>query len=258
MSIHTDPWVDGTPCWADLTTPDPQAASAFYASVLGWNIMDTGEDLDGYRLCLVDGHAAAGLMRREPESPWPPAWITYLASSDVDKTCGAVTANGGQVAIPPFDVADQGRVALATDPNGAVFGIWQDKSMISATLVNEPGGMVWNECLSRDPARARAFYSAVFGYEYTAASGTSDYTTIDGAGPGNTVGGIGPADGDTPARWRAYFVVDDVDEAVTAVRSGGGGVVAEPFDTEHGRMTGITDPHGAELWLGSGVGSGVV
>jgi uncharacterized protein len=253
MSTRTEPWADGTPCWADLSTPDQAAASAFYTAVLGWTVADTGDDLGNYGICMVGDRAAAGIMQQDPADPAPPAWTTYLASSDVDKTCEAIASNGGTVVMPAMDVGQEGRMAVAQDPNGAFFGVWQAGRMVGAGIVNEPGGMGWNECLSRDPAKARAFYSAVFGYEYTPMEGMSDYQTINGAGPGGTIGGVGALDPGTPegtpAHWVAYFGVGDADAAVEAARSGGGRVLTEPFDTPHGRMATIADPYGAVLSL---------
>jgi predicted enzyme related to lactoylglutathione lyase len=253
MSTRTDPWADGTPCWTDLATPDVAGAARFYRAVLGWNPVDQGEAVGHYHLCLVGDHAAAGMMAQDPNDSGPSAWTTYLAHSDVDKACTAVTAGGGAIVAPPMDVTDLGRMALAQDPTGAVFGLWQARSMIGSTIVNEPGGVGWNECMSRDPARARAFYSAVFGYTYTVIDGAPDYATIDGAGPGGTVGGTGligadePAD--TPAHWNVYFVLADVDAAAATAASSGGSVRHAPFDTEFGRMAEIADPYGATFWL---------
>src|SRR4029077_8563057 len=36
--------VEGTLCWADLSTPDPQRASRFYVDLFGWKILNDDED----------------------------------------------------------------------------------------------------------------------------------------------------------------------------------------------------------------------
>lgn len=253
MSIRTDPWPDGTPSWADLMTTDQAAAAAFYGDVLGWTVADTGEELGHYGLGMVGEQAAAGMMQRQPGDTMPPAWTTYLATSDVDKTCDAITSNGGTVVMAPMDVAAQGRMAVAQDPTGAFFGLWQAGEMIGAGIVNEPGGIVWNECMTRDAGAAQAFYTAVFGFAYTAMEGEASYHTIDGAGPGNTIGGIGQLDAAVPAEvpphWMVYFAVADADAAVAKVRAGGGTVLQEPFDTPYGRMARVSDPQGAVFSL---------
>lgn len=53
------------------------------------------------------------------------AWTPYFASDDVDLTAEAVRSCGGTVGVGPLDADDAGRLALASDPSGAVFGIWQ-------------------------------------------------------------------------------------------------------------------------------------
>ena len=98
----------------------------------------------------------------------PSHWTTYLASDDVDDTAAKVRDAGGTVLLDPFDVFDAGRMTIAQDPTGATFGVWQAKEHIGAQLANEPGTMNWNECQTRDPEAAGAFYEAVFGVEVKA------------------------------------------------------------------------------------------
>ena len=62
---------------------------------------------------------------------------------------------------------DVGRMAVAADPGGAVFGIWQARAHTGFGLANEPGSVCWNENMSRELDRNKAFYQAVFGYEYS-------------------------------------------------------------------------------------------
>ncbi len=250
MSTRDTPWPQGTPCWVDLMTTDREAAWEFYKSVFGWEIVDTGADMGNYSLATVAGRNVAGLGGMPPgDSNPPPTWTTYLASDDIDKTARAVTANGGQFLVEPMDVPGAGKMAIAMDPTGAAFGLWQAGGHTGASLVNEPGGFVWNECMTRDPERARAFYGAVFGYTYSAMPGADDYSTIDGAGPGNTIGGMGALDASmpehAPPHWMTYFQVADADDTVARVTAGGGVVRMGPSDTPVGRMAVLRDPQGA-------------
>jgi predicted enzyme related to lactoylglutathione lyase len=253
MSTRTDPWPQGTPSWVDLGTTDPAAAAEFYSALFGWDLIDTGPETGNYRICLKNGLPAAGIGGQTPGGPDLPTWTTYLAVDDADASAAAIAANGGVLVMPVMDVADQGRMAIALDPNGAAFGIWQAVQMPGAQIVNEPGGLVWNENVSHDPVTARKFYAAVFGYDYTPIEGDEDYATINGAGPGNTVGGIGafgaemPAE--TPAQWRTYFMVEDADSAAQTTVSRGGQVPMGPMDTPFGRMAAIQDPQGGVVWV---------
>ena len=77
-------------------------------------------------------------------------WTTYLATSDADATARKIKDAGGQVIVEPADVMDVGRMAVAVDPAGAVFGLWQARAFPGAQIVNEPGAMCWNEQMSHD------------------------------------------------------------------------------------------------------------
>ena len=258
MSTRTTPWEPGTPCWFDLTAADLAATTRFYAETFGWDLMDTGEDFGHYTFCLVRGMPVAGIGGMPAGGAGPsPVWTVYLAVEDADKTMEAVSAHGGTVILPPMAIADQGRMGLAIDPTGAMFGIWQAGAMFGAVLVNEPGGVVWNDHHSADSKAARDFYAAVFGYHYSEVPGGQDYVSIDGAGPGDTIGGIGGSDDSQPAdlaaHWMTYFAVESVDDAAAGAAAAGGSVVSAPEDTPFGRMATLRDVQGTYLKIGSGM-----
>jgi predicted enzyme related to lactoylglutathione lyase len=235
-------------------TPDVAVAQQFYGAVVGWTFQDTDDEFGGYTIAEARGAAAAGIGPLQPGAPT--AWTMYLASDDADKTAAAVTENGGTLLLEPGDVGDLGRMFVAIDPTGAAFGVWQAGTHIGASLVNEPGGLNWEDLRSPDPDAARAFYSAVFGYE-TRPIGDEDpdYTTFHLPGDGIPLGGIGgmemmgSAAAEIPPHWVVYFAVADADAAVAAAREGGGAVLADPFDTPYGRMGGLLDPGGASFWI---------
>ncbi len=247
MSTREDPWPQGTPNWVDLSTPDPGASQQFYSSLFGWEVEDSGPEMGHYGMCRAGGRPVAGIGPQMGGDATP-AWLTYLAADDVDKTAEAVAANGGTILAPPMDVGDAGRMAVAQDPTGAVFGIWQAGRTIGFERFNEPGSVVWNEAMSRDPERAKAFYTAVFGYGYDPAQGMP-YWMLQRAADHETVGGIGALEpslpAEVPAQWRTYFLVDDTDVSAAKVRELGGNVVQPPVDTPFGRMAVVTDPQGA-------------
>jgi hypothetical protein len=179
-------------------------------------------------------------------------WMTYLATSDADATAAKIKGAGGQLVMETMDVMDVGRMAVAVDTAGAVFGIWQARAFPGAQVVNEPGAMRWNEQMSRDFEGSKAFYAAVFGYEYGDMSGDGfKYATfkVDG----KDVGGIGdlhagvPAG--TPAGWRVYFGAANMDASVARVQANGGSVICEPVDHPYGRMSTVADDQGAVFSL---------
>lgn len=248
MVTHDAAWPPGTPCWVDLGVDDIGRAGTFYAGLFGWEVQPGPPEAGGYAMCLQNGRAVAGIGPRQGPPGAPPVWTTYLATDDLDQTAGAVTAAGGQLLMAPMDVMDAGRMAMAADPGGAVFGLWQARAHTGVGLANEPGALCWNENLSRDFDANQAFYRQVFGYEYNDVTGTGfRYAMLMRSG--QPVGGIGELDAsfpaDVPAHWEAYFMVADPDAATAAVTAAGGSVIRAPSDMSAGRMAVLQDDQGA-------------
>jgi uncharacterized protein len=245
-------WPSGTPCWVDLGVDDVAKASAFYARLFGWEIEAGPPESGGYAMCLTKGLAVAGIGPKQGPPGTPSAWTTYLASDLVEETARKVKAAGGHVLMEPMDIMDVGRMAVAADPGGAVFGIWQAGVHIGVGLANEPGTLCWNENFSRDFDRNKAFYQAVFGYEFGDIGDVSfKYATLKVGGI--DVGGIGELDSTfpagVPAHWSSYFAVEDTDAAVAKVTAAGGSVARAPWDTPYGRMSVVSDDQGAVFSL---------
>ena len=66
--------------------------------------------------------------------------------------------------MEPMDVMGQGRMAIARDPVGAQFGLWQGAAHIGCEVVNEPGALVRNDLVTATPEPARTFYASVFDF----------------------------------------------------------------------------------------------
>ena len=102
------------PAWIELATDDPAAARAFYADLLGWQVdVHPDPQYGGYgmaRLPAGDGDVAGIGGKMMPEAPT--AWSLYIGTDDVDALSDAVTAAGGSVIAPAFDVGDMGRMAV--------------------------------------------------------------------------------------------------------------------------------------------------
>ena len=166
MVTRDSPWPSGTPCWVALGVDDVPRANAFYSRLFGWDTQAGPPEAGGYTMCMLSGRPVAGIGPKMGPPEIPPFWTVYIASDDADETAGNVTAAGGKVLVAPMDVMDVGRMAVAADPSGAVFGVWQARSHTGMQLANEPGSVGWNENFSRDMEGNQAFYHAVFGYEY--------------------------------------------------------------------------------------------
>jgi predicted enzyme related to lactoylglutathione lyase len=250
MSIRTEPWPTGTPCWVDIAVNDVEAATAFYGAVMGWTFFDSGEEFGHYNIAQTNGKAAAAIGPVMQEGQ-PSVWTVYLASDDADATAKLVGENGGTVLVEPMDIPGNGRMCIALDACGGAFGVWQSAGMIGAEIVNEPGSMTWTDVRLTDVEAGKAFYSAVFGYTYQPVPGApDDYGTIHvGGDPVGGLGGMMGAPEGTPSHWVTYFSVADVDTAVAAAEAGGATVLMPAEDTPFGRMSILTDPFGATFAL---------
>jgi len=246
MPTRNEPWPNGTPCWVELAVPDVPTAVEFYGAVLGWTAVDAGEDFGHYHICSLGEHVAAGIGPIMQPGQHP-AWTIYLASDDVDGTAKSIGEAGGTLIVAPMDIPGAGRMLVAIDPTGAVFGAWQAGAANGVVVYNEPGGLLWEDARLSDPDAGREFYAAVFGYRYAPVQGApGGYTTFDvGGDPLGGMGGLIDLPEGTPSHWLTYFGVADADAAVATVAEKGGSVLSGPVDTPWGRMATVTDPAGA-------------
>ena len=242
-------YAPGTPCWIDLATSDPEDARSFYSGLFGWELEVGPAEAMYYTQARIGGLPVAGIMGEPKPDEIPVGWTTYFATDDVDGTVKRTTDGGGTIMMAPMDVMDQGRMAVAADPQGAVFGLWQAGKHFGSALVNEPGTICWNEVMTPDLAATRRFYSAVFGYgweDVDTGPGGPGYATF--AVGGRQVGGAMQLDprqaGGTPPSWMADFAVADADAAVEATRKLGGKVDVPATDSSYGRFAILRDPQG--------------
>lgn len=245
-------YVPGTPSWVELSSPDPDASAAFYGALMGWSATQPGpvDQTGGYRMFQQDGLNVGGLMGHMQEGQ-PTVWATYISVADASETAERVTAAGGGVLVEPMDVMDLGRMAIFSDPTGAVFGVWQPMTFSGADLVYVPNSLGWNEVLTRDTAAAGAFYESVFGWH-------PGRPSFQGAPPsyvvweidGRPVGGMMEMNDaffppDVPPHWGVTFAVADCDATTAKARELGAMVTFGPMDMPIGRFTSLIDPQGA-------------
>ena len=241
-------WPAGTPCWVDVSVDDVPKAIVFYQGLFGWDIELGAPEVAGYSIAHQDGRIVAAISPKMAGPDAPTVWTTYLAADDADATAARIKGAGGQLLAGPMDVMEEGRMAVAMDPAGAVFGLWQGGNTTGLQVANDPGALVWSEHMSRDFGGSKAFYQAVFGYGYQDMSGDGfKYAML--MVDGHEVGGIGEYPEGTPAEipsaWATYFAVTDTDAAAAKVTELGGRVVQPPSDTPYGRIAVVADNHGA-------------
>ncbi|WP_405497369.1 VOC family protein [Nocardia sp. NBC_00511] len=252
MPTRDNPWPQGTPCWVDCSVDDPGAARDFYARLLGWDVLDSPPEAGGYLMAMIDGRPAAGIGPKMGDMPMPSVWTTYFAADDADAVAAAVQAAGGTVFVPPFDVMDVGRMFVAADPAGGVFGVWEAKSHTGAGIFNETGAYCWNDLHTTAYAPSQEFYRQVFGWGFDEIGGGgmvySTFNDPDGRPMGGFADTTGQPGSDMPY-WLTWFQVSGTDDALARATELGAKVLMGPDDSPFGRMGVVAGPQGEVFGL---------
>jgi predicted enzyme related to lactoylglutathione lyase len=116
----------GTFCWADFNTPDAGKAARFYSEWLGWTI-DAGMDV--YRH-IQNGAShddmIGGIPNQFHAPPGTPAhWMCYFLVADCKASAAKAAQSGAKTIMPAELMKDVGTIAVLTDPQGAVFALFQ-------------------------------------------------------------------------------------------------------------------------------------
>ncbi|URW75134.1 VOC family protein [Sphingomonas donggukensis] len=244
---------EGMPIWYELMSADPDASRAFYEDVIGWAVeAQPSGDMD-YRMIDTGTTGLVGGLARYTEGQTPggmtPGWRFYVGVDDVDATVAKLTAAGGSVILPAFDLPGVGRMAYVADPQGIAFYVMRGASPDSSTAWDPMamGKCSWNELVTPDIAAAKAFYADVLGWTYPDSmpmGEMGDYWFVEAAG--QTIGGAMQqgAQGQ-PAGWTFYFRAPDIGVAADRVTAGGGSIHAGPMEVPGGdQIIVATDPAG--------------
>ncbi|GAB0104240.1 VOC family protein [Nocardia sp. JMUB6875] len=245
----TTDFVNGSPSWLDLGSPEPGAAAAFYAAVFGWQFQSAGPDAGGYGMFQLDGKTVAGLGPLTEEGARS-AWTVYFQTPDADATAKAAEQAGGTIRTEAFDIPGAGRMANLTGPLGAQFAVWQPGEFAGFEIANTAGALVWVELHVSDPAAAAAFYTTVFDWRAAQSDMPDMPYTILSPGEGDqdatSFGGIAPLQPGEHPHWLPYFGVEDVDGRVEAAAAASGTIIVPAMDIPTvGRFAVLADPFGA-------------
>jgi predicted enzyme related to lactoylglutathione lyase len=116
----------GTLCWADLVTPDPDAATRFYSQLFGWKFEKGEHDPSGY-LHIKNGDRYIGGVPPAQHRPQgvPPHWLAYFEIANCDATTSSAKQLGAKTYMDPMTMENVGRWSILADPQGAVFAAFQ-------------------------------------------------------------------------------------------------------------------------------------
>jgi predicted enzyme related to lactoylglutathione lyase len=118
----------GALCWTELTTTDTKAAEKFYTGLFGWGVKHgaPGAPME-YTEFSVNGQPSIGMMAKPADMPAhiPSYWMPYFQVANTDDSAAKIKSLGGSVMVGPQDIPGTGRFAIGSDPQGAMFAVFQ-------------------------------------------------------------------------------------------------------------------------------------
>jgi len=126
--------VDHTVIHFEIPAKDAKKLTKFYADLFGWK-MEKVQWMDYWLVETVpvnkQGQPArqgvnGGMYQREKgdEERTP---VNYINVESVDEYMKKITALGGKIIVPKQEIPDTGWTAIAMDPDGNYFGLFQRK-----------------------------------------------------------------------------------------------------------------------------------
>ncbi|MGC9378049.1 VOC family protein [Streptomyces sp. MH13] len=231
----------------DARLSDVAAGKRFYGGLFGWTFEEAEEEREAARDAAAGGAVWARLggapvaaLARKTDGRMPTVWSVYFHTPDAAALAERIRAGGGQIVTPPHPVGDLGTAALAADPDGAVFALWQPGRHPGFGRRREPGAFAWAELYTRNTEAANAFYGDLFHEALFGPDASPDF----GRAP---VSDVFPAE--MPPHFLVHFQVEDCGAALGAVDRLGGRVRVPPFETSYGRVAVVSDGQGASFAL---------
>ncbi len=250
-------YTPGKIVWWELLTRSPAEHAAFYTELVGWKKVEWPMPQGG--TYTMFGHdpetaAVAGMADMPAEVPAevPAHWAPYVSVDDVDATCEAVKANGGQVMAGPFDIPDTLRMAVCLDSAGGVCNVMKSMKGDPEDAPSESGQWHWAEYYSPDLAETERFYTTVLGWttETMPMPDGSTYTIFKDAGGAQRGGAMKRPMDQIPPMWLNYLHVDDCEATLKSAVEGGSESIMGPMTMPGvGTFAQFKDPSGAVIGI---------
>ncbi len=242
-------WTPGRIVWRELLTKDVDKAKGYYGELFGWTFQEMPMPEGSYTVAKL-GETMVGGMMKLPMPDVPPNWMSYVSVEEVDAAVKAAKDGGGNVVMEPMDVADMMRLAVVSDPSGAVIAMMHNNGGDPpAPEQLGPGRFCWETVSTKDVDAAKLFYGKVFGWQTEAGPGDVEVFTRESGNPSGQVADIQKAQG-MPPFWLTYVVVEKLDAARQKAEKLGGKIVQPKIEVAGvGTIALLQDPQGAMLGL---------
>ena len=235
--------------WFDYVAPDPAKAAAFYGELFNWKTREIpfGGGVT-YTMLSVGEEGMGGILKTPPGAPEMGHWLGHLSVEDIQASADQVTSLGGKILRAPAKQGDFGIMAIAADPQGGAFVLWQSaRPQSSGDFKGEPGWWVWNELYAQEPEKSLEFYSKLGGYTHEKMDmkdGAYHILHRDGKGRAGVLKPPMPM----PQAWMPYVQVASTDDAIAKAKRLGANVHVAGEDIPGiGRIGIFSDPQGGML-----------
>ena len=241
----------GKMVWADLITPDLAAAEKFYGGLFGWTFQSIRAGDVNYAVAMLDGRPIGGIVEKAIPAGQhqQSAWLTFLATSNVDDTKKLAVSHGAKVLDDIKSYPMRGRQCVLSDPEGAVFALLASSSGDTPDYLPAAGDWIWTSLHAKDAGTEAAFYQNLLGYD------VFDLPSDDGLehlilSTDNyaraSANDLERGSARRHSHWLNFVRVNNAAETAAKVLAMGGRVLVEPRVDRHGGMLAVfADPAGA-------------
>ena len=121
--------MDRTIVHFEIPANDPAKLSQFYTKLFGWTFEKFGGSSSGMDYWMIktkakdeDAGVNGGMMKKQDPNQHP---LNYVMVESVDDYSKKLVQLGGKVIMPKTAIPDMGHFAVALDPEGNPFGIFE-------------------------------------------------------------------------------------------------------------------------------------
>ena len=228
---------NGQPCWVDIMVTDADKQSgitSFLTNLFGMRWEIGGPETNFYGMGFIGDEQVMAVGLNEQGTGFP---VVYMHAADIETSAAAVTAAGGQVFMGPMQVMDAGSMALAVDPTGVVFGLWQGNLMKGFGIDNVPGSFNWFDLPTTAPDTAAEFYTQAFGLQYNDMSGGGILQHGE-----NQLASISTAGEGMPSAWNPIFTSADLAATEARAVELGCNVLVSNMPVPGGKISAVQQP----------------
>ncbi|MGO4237010.1 VOC family protein [Pseudarthrobacter sp. YAF2] len=114
----------GALVWAELSTPEPQAAVGFFQHLFGHEVTEYPQDDGGsYSTLLIDGGEVAGVVPAEEGEE--ASWQVYFGAAGIRNAAEVAVQARGEVIVEPDEHPADGSLITIKDPQGGILSLIQ-------------------------------------------------------------------------------------------------------------------------------------